>query len=316
MAARLPKRESSIENSTWEGRDGAEASSANRDWLLEVATALQTTLEIDPLLQLFSDRVRAVVPHDGMEYRDADGRSSTSHGHPAEHSVSHRLVLFGRDLGELRFTRSQPFDNAEAESLGNLLANLVHPLRNALMYRDALNAAARDPLTGLNNRATLESVLDRELELVRRHHGVLSVLMIDVDHFKSVNERYGHLVGDVALQALAQLLAACSRDSDMAFRFGGEEFVVVLSSTGANGAEHAAERIRQHVIRNPVMVDGLCLNLSVSIGVATCTGGDDRQSLLSRADQGLYLAKNTGRNRVVRVSEAGSSLGTDLAPRA
>ena len=171
------------------------------------------------------------------------------------------------------------------------------------MYREALQAAARDPLTGLNNRFGLESVLDREIDLARRHETALSVLMIDADAFKAINDNYGHLVGDTALRTLADVIVRCMRDSDMVFRYGGEEFVVVLSNTAQPGAQNLAERIRGTTEQTAVAVERTKFNVTVSIGVATLAAGETQGVLLTRADQALYTAKRNGRNRVVAAGE-------------
>ena len=271
----------------------------DRDWLLEVATSLQTTLDLEALVHLFSQHARRVVPHDTVDYQNPDEGVSIVIGEPTEHSVSYDLTLLDRSLGSLRFSRGEAFAASETIALENILCNLMHPLRNALMYREALSAAARDPLTGLNNRFGLEGVLDREIELSRRHGTELSLLMVDADGFKSVNDRYGHLVGDAALRTLADVITCCARDSDMVFRYGGEEFVIVLSSTSINGAENLAERVRKSAEQRVVRVDGVKLTVTVSVGVASLTADDDQQSLIARADQALYAAKTGGRNRVV-----------------
>ena len=290
---------------------GPDPMTPDRDWLLEVATSLQTTLDLEALIHLFSQHARRVVPHDTIEYENAAEDIHIVVGEPATHSVNYDLVLLGHALGELRFSRAEPFAGAETLALENILCNLIHPLRNALMYREALQAAARDPLTGLNNRFGLESVLDREVELARRHDTVLSVLMIDADEFKSINDEFGHLVGDAALRTLADVIARCTRDSDMVFRYGGEEFVVVLSNTTLAGAQNLAERIRRTTEQTTVAVDSAKLNLTVSIGVSTLTEGATQANLLKLADQALYIAKHNGRNQVATVNQA-----TDpLAPR-
>ena len=270
----------------------------DRDWLLEVATSLQTTLDVEALLMLFSQHARRVVPHDAVTYTNARHGLHVQQGEPAEHSVSYDLVLLGHDLGQLGFTRSEPFAGAETLALENILCNLMHPLRNALMYREALSAAARDPLTGLNNRFSLDTVLDREIELARRHGTGLSLLMVDADHFKRINDEHGHLVGDAALRVLAGCITRCARDSDMVFRYGGEEFVVVLSNTRLAGAGHLAERIRRTVTEAALTVDDIELPLTVSVGVGELGEGESREALLVRSDEALYRAKRNGRNRV------------------
>ena len=171
-------------------------------------------------------------------------------------------------------------------------------LRNALLYHRALQTARIDPLTGVRNRATMDSAIHREIELARRHDTPLSVILLDIDHFNQINDQYGHLSGDQALKSIAQCADRTIRESDMIFRYGGEEFLVLLSGTDSDGAGQLAERIRENVERlNPHIHKSM--NLTVSLGVAGMRNGDDSGALFKRADTALYKAKQQGRNRVV-----------------
>jgi diguanylate cyclase (GGDEF)-like protein len=267
-------------------------------WRLELTRALQTTLDVEVLLELFSARLQRLVPHQAMSFRSDDGELTVEIGSDAEHAVVRELQVEGRPLGSLRFARREPCSQAERDLLDATLTHLVHPLRNALLYRAALRAAAHDPLTGVANRATLRATLDREVDLARRHGSPLAVLMVDADHFKPINDEHGHLVGDEVLRALARTLADCIRDSDMLYRYGGEEFCIVLSNTSAEGARQLAERVRAAVEGMVIRVGELRLRLTISIGAATLGYEESPDSLLSRADSAVYEAKHRGRNQV------------------
>lgn len=156
--------------------------------------------------------------------------------------------------------------------------------------------AHTDALTGLYNRRAYDQELAREWRRVQRNGAALSVLLIDADHFKSINDQHGHAVGDRVLQALAALIQRSAREIDVAARIGGEEFAVLLSDTGATSALNVAERIRSQIAQSDTMpVTGV----TVSIGVATLAAEESAASLQHRADQALYMAKSQGRNRVV-----------------
>lgn len=156
--------------------------------------------------------------------------------------------------------------------------------------------AHTDALTGLCNRRAYDQHLAREWRRVQRNGAPLSVLMIDADLFKRVNDRHGHAAGDQVLQRLAHLIQGIARDIDVAARIGGEEFAVLLADTRASSAAAVAERIRQQLAQ----VDGLpAEGVTVSIGVATLDAEESAASLQHRADQALYMAKSQGRNRVV-----------------
>ncbi len=175
------------------------------------------------------------------------------------------------------------------------ISSLRARLRAALEENTAL--ATQDALTGLANRRRLDALLHSELERSHRLGGGFSVLMVDIDHFKRVNDRLGHSAGDAALREAAACMAGALRSVDTVGRFGGEEFLVLLPGDSLAQARACAERLREAVarLRPPALGGGA---ITVSLGVAQYRSGDDAQSLLARADAALYRAKAGGRNRV------------------
>ncbi|WP_374673860.1 diguanylate cyclase [Ideonella sp.] len=166
----------------------------------------------------------------------------------------------------------------------------------AAANRHLSTLAHEDALTGLHNRRWADELLERLLSQHRRHRRPMGVLLCDVDHFKRINDRFGHATGDVVLQAVAQVLRRSVRDSDSAARFGGEEFVVLLPETGPQGARVVAEKIRHAVaaLRLPGVT-----SCTISVGAAVAEDGRiGAAALLARADAALYRAKEAGRNRV------------------
>lgn len=265
---------------------------------LHLANALQSTLELDPLIALFAAEVNRVVPHDGLEYLNADETLRFVHGRDARHSYSYDLVVRDRSLGFVTFRSDQHLTERQTAQLEALICALVYPLRNALMYKRALDTALKDPVTGLNNRAALNATMEREVNLAHRHGSPLSIIMLDLDHFKRINDTYGHPVGDSVLRALGKRTSDCTRGSDMVFRYGGEEFTVVLSNTDLNGAGLLAERIRKAIGNLPIAHGDLDIPVTVSVGVSSLEHGDTAASLVQRADAALYEAKSGGRNQV------------------
>ena len=166
-------------------------------------------------------------------------------------------------------------------------------------YQDRLEAVAlSDKLTGLANRQALDIVLQRDMAEHRRTGMGVAILLLDLDHFKNVNDRYGHLAGDAVLKFVAEAIRSQLRDSDMVGRWGGEEFLVILKRTDLNSAMLVAEKIRQHLATATASYAAHQIGLSCSIGVAIMREGDTADALLSRADRGLYAAKQAGRNLV------------------
>jgi diguanylate cyclase (GGDEF)-like protein len=164
------------------------------------------------------------------------------------------------------------------------------------LQRELINHAATDPLTGALNRRQMEPSLAEAVERRSRSGAPASVLLMDIDHFKSINDRFGHDVGDVVLKNLVALVAKGGRRLDRTFRIGGEEFLILLPDTRAADAIIHAERLR-HLIETTSLTEKS--TVTVSIGVAECVPNQPLEAWVKQADDALYLAKQKGRNRVV-----------------
>lgn len=266
---------------------------------LHLANLLQSALELDKLMEVFAEEVNRLLPLSGMEYVNMEEQVRLILGREGPHSNTYDLVVLDRSLGVITFRGDEPLEEDQLQQLEALICALVYPLRNALMYKRALDTALKDPVTGINNRAALNATIDREVNLSHRHGYALSVIMLDLDHFKRINDEHGHLAGDTVLRTVAGRITDCTRGSDMVFRYGGEEFTVVLSNTDIDGAALLADRIRKTIATTPTIIDGFEIAVTVSMGVSTLEAGDSAATLLSRADAALYDAKTAGRNRVM-----------------
>ena len=176
----------------------------------------------------------------------------------------------------------------------------------AILYEKLAILAETDALTGLFNRGYFEEALSKEFKRVVRHQRPLSLLLIDVDHFKKINDRFGHTAGDAVLKIVASIIKKAMRDTDVAARYGGEEFVAILAETDKTGAQNLAERLRKAIFLNPIDAGGNAVSVSVSIGVASFprdTG--NREELVELADKALYGAKSHGRNKVFLAKQEG-----------
>lgn len=189
-----------------------------------------------------------------------------------------------------------------------LKAQIQAGLRGVKFYRELMQTndvlstmALADPLTELSNRRAMEWELPRQIHNAGSYATALSLIILDVDYFKSVNDTYGHQIGDRVLQLLAARLQHNLRIQDTIFRYGGEEFVIVLSQTNIKEAEIVATRLRRLVSDQPFNIDGtLALQITISLGIAVLNSEDDPkgEQLLRRADNNLLKAKSSGRNRV------------------
>ncbi|MCG3202477.1 MAG: hypothetical protein NFCOHLIN_02360 [Gammaproteobacteria bacterium] len=266
---------------------------------LHLANLLQSALDLEKLIEVFAEEVNRLLPLSGLEYVNMEERVRLMLGREGPHSNSYDLVVLDRSLGVIAFRGDEPLEEDQLRQLEALICALVYPLRNALMYKRALDTALQDPVTGINNRAALNATIDREVNLSHRHGYALSVIMLDLDHFKRINDEHGHVAGDTVLRTVAGRITDCTRGSDMAFRYGGEEFTVVLSNTDTDGAALLAERIRKAIAATPIIIDDFEVTVTVSMGVSTLEAGDSAATLINRADAALYDAKTAGRNRVM-----------------
>ena len=259
---------------------------------------LQTSLEPERILGLFFREIQRLVPLDALQYRHAASDLRLEFGHRGHHSVSYTLSHEGEHLGELILRRNQHLTDEELSQLESLLVSLLYPMRNALLYRAATRSALRDPLTETGNRVAMDQTRQREIDMARRHMHPLSLLMLDIDHFKKINDTHGHAAGDSVLRAVAGAIKRQLRNVDMVFRFGGEEFLILLSNTGRDAAGMVGERLRQAAQAQDYWVEGKRIELTVSLGCSTLLAAESAESLLRRADNALYVAKREGRNRL------------------
>lgn len=264
----------------------------------QLGQQLQTSLEPQRILGLFFREVQRLVPLDALIYRHSPSDLRLELGQRGHHTLTYNLSHESEYLGELVFRRNQRFTETEQADLESVLSTLLFPLRNALLYRAATQSALRDPLTGTGNRIAMDQTLIREVDMAKRHLQPLSLLMLDIDHFKRVNDSHGHGIGDEVLKGVAEAIKNQLRNVDMVFRFGGEEFLILLSNTSRDAAALVGERLRHAAQVQDYFAAGTRIELTVSLGCATLLPGESVESLLRRADNALYVAKREGRNRL------------------
>jgi diguanylate cyclase (GGDEF)-like protein len=262
---------------------------------------LQTTLELPKLLSLLSDQCQRLFGPCGLGYQHAGQALTYQYGRISAHLCDYQLEIDQQVLGKISISRRYRFTPEEIIIIENVLCKAVHPLRNCLLYRHALQIAKTDTLTGLPNRQAFEAMMDREIDLAKRLSLSICLLVIDVDHFKKINDTFGHTQGDHALIDIASSLLHSLRRADITFRYGGEEFVVLLSQCDVAAAKQVAERLRQD-IENMQSEAATYGPVTLSIGLAQYQAGDTPQQFFDRADKAMYQAKRLGRNQVASLT--------------
>jgi len=233
-------------------------------------------------------------------------------GHPG-HALVVPIQRSGQLMGamELYLNAWRELSEDQADLLNGVASQAAIAIRHAQLFAAQEENALTDELTKLPNRRAFAQQFLLEMQRARRHHNSIAFLMIDLDHFKQVNDTYGHLNGDAVLAELAQILVTGARDSDVCARYGGEEFALILHETTESGARVLAERIRAKVAA-ATFPGGL--KLTISVGVAATDDAALFTQLIDRADQALYVAKHGGRNQV-RVADMSGPAPKPHTPR-
>lgn len=211
-----------------------------------------------------------------------------------------KVQIYGHHRDGRDFIASVALVNASIDSdeyYGVIIRDISENKKNE---EELLRLASTDPLTGVLNRREFRAIAEKEVMRSKRYGRPLSLLIMDIDHFKVINDSYGHAAGDKALQHLTKLCSSSLRTMDVICRWGGEEFVIMLPETGMKGAVVIAERLRSSIEETDFINNNNKIDFTVSVGVSAFKQGDDDiDGVLSRADSSLYMAKENGRNKVV-----------------
>ena len=260
---------------------------------------LQSTLDINILIELFDNELKKMVSHDYLNYKNSIENININLGEIIKEKLIFNLKINNNSLGKFVIARNTKFNKWEINEIKNLMSVLVQPINNALLYRQAITNASIDPVTKLNNRTLFNKIINQEIDFAHRYEQKLLLMMIDLDNFKKINDNFGHNIGDVLLNLLGQELTKFMRRSDLVFRYGGDEFCIILRNSILDGAKKLANRVRNNIDENEFNCNDVKIKISVSIGLAKLHDDDDSITFIERADKLLYDAKNAGRNNVI-----------------
>jgi len=258
---------------------------SNNSSLLE---QLQTTLDLDKLLDIFAMEAARYIKFSGLYFKNKMVSRTLRGSRKAKHERQFELKLNDEFVGTISYSIDKPISMRHYKDLQRIHQIMLYPLKNALQYHQAMQLAMQDGLTGLGNRRYFDEQLKRAMHNANRHHAQVGLVLGDLNKFKAINDTYGHSAGDQVLIQFANILRTCIRDSDSIFRFGGDEFAIIVE----NASEYALDII-QNRIDNSLKTNHLLAKYQVdcSLGTTFMNRADNERTLFERADQALYRQK-------------------------
>ena len=260
---------------------------------LNMMLQLQTTLDLERQLEIYAKEARKYIKFEGLTLLFDDQSFRLNDSAKGKIETSFNLNVDGVKLANLVYSTNYTLNSRIENKLTSLHQQLKFSLRNAIEYNRLKRMTMKDHLTGLGNRGYFDEMFQRQCSNAQRNEQQMTLLLLDLDNFKQVNDCCGHTQGDKILAAFAEVISASIRDTDFAFRFGGDEFAVLLPNTANDVAKFVATRLTHNVAGSVLLTKH---KVTCSIGVASWKSSDSKESLFDRADQALYQAKNSGRN--------------------
>ncbi len=254
---------------------------------------LQTTLDIEQLLSIFLHGISNSYKIMAIELDTYHGQFSTGLKTEEADQLSLPIRINDRLMGRLTYYSRKPITDIFLSSLSHFQKRLVFPLRNALAFWQLQQVALKDPLTAAGNRANYDDSLSRAIVSAQRNNKPFVLMILDLDNFKQVNDRFGHQTGDHLLISFVTIVNQCLRGNDQLFRFGGDEFAIILEQDNLESAQVVTERLQQEILKSEI---NSVYKVGVSLGCTLWSKQDSSDTLFARADSALYEAKRAGKN--------------------
>ncbi|TBW59034.1 GGDEF domain-containing protein [Marinobacter halodurans] len=282
------------------------------DIFTRLCRRMTTTLDLQELMAIFAEELASVVPFDRLSYQHTveDQPVDIQIGQGGNHRCEYGLNLGGEHFGVLTLYRRLRFAKQEQTVIEQMLGTAINSIRNACRYDAMWRASLTDVVTGIPNKRAFEDALEREVSLGNRHGDLCGLILCDLDRFKSVNDRYGHMTGDRILRATALAIQGATRSTDTVYRIGGEEFGIILPHIGDRECILVADRIRNAITQIRLDSDSGPVSVTASAGFGIQARGESAAAWFKRADEALYRAKADGRDCT---RQAEPAQNTDIA---
>lgn len=257
--------------------------------ILSLMQKLQTTIDIDELLSLFATEASRYVDFAGLYFKSPKLNKALRGSRKAKKERQFDLNLNDEYIGTLSYGINSPISLTNHKVLEQLHHCLIYPLNNAIAYSTAMQLAMQDALTGLGNRRYFDEQLKRSMHNANRHHSLVGLVLGDLNKFKAINDTHGHVTGDLVLREFSNVLRLCIRDSDSLFRFGGDEFAIIVENANNSALSIIESRVNEALTNNVLLSK---YQLSCSMGSTFMNSGDNEVTFFERADEVLYRKKS------------------------
>jgi diguanylate cyclase (GGDEF)-like protein len=256
--------------------------------VIAIMNQLQTTLDVDEILAILANEAARYIDFSGLYFKNKQISKTMRGSKIAKKESSFDLKIDDQFIGTLSYGINAPINLTNYRVLEQLHQCFLHPLKNAITYYTAMQLAMQDALTGLGNRRYFDAQLKRAMHNANRHHSLVGLVLGDLNKFKSINDNFGHNTGDQVLKEFASILRQCIRESDSLFRFGGDEFAVIVENANENALTLIEQRVNLALANNVLLSKH---QLGCSLGSTLMTSSDNEESFFERADEMLYRSK-------------------------
>lgn len=268
---------------------------------LALLEQLQTTLDVTKLINIFAIEVAKYLDFSGVYFKHADISATARGSRQAKAERQFELKINGQFFGIITYAVNIPISMANYKVLTELHELLINPLKNAVQYHQAMQLAMQDSLTQLGNRRSFDEQIKRTMAQASRRHSRVGLILSDLNKFKTINDSYGHDIGDNVLVQFAEALRQSVRDTDSVFRFGGDEFAIIVADATEQSLAVIEQRIYHAISRDALLAK---YKVTSSLGLAFMNRADNATSFFKRADNALYSQKRVVPQKLSIVSQS------------